>query len=229
MVTRSKRSLAAGCVAALGIIAAPVSGAAEQAQITTSPVYWSWDLTNPIGTSTLVRSSSGVTAVVDTGDMPAGQAVTLWIIVFNNPEACDSSPCTDVALQPDEFLGDLFNASVAGDFYFGGGHVTGRSGQAVFAGHLQVGATTGSGRVEVGISDAVPLMNPFGAEILLALHSHGPAMHGTDLRDQISSFLGGCAAFLGPNGFAAGPGDVPDAMGECSTMQFSIHTGHGAP
>ncbi len=68
----------------------------------------------------------------------------------------------------------------------------------------------------------VPLTNPHGAEVVLALHSHGP-MVPSAMPDQINSFLGGCAAFNGPNGFAAGPGDVPDAVGECSTFVRSLH------
>lgn len=226
-MTRLKRLGSVACLASLGLIASPVSGIAEPARHTTQNVYWSWDLTNPIGTATLIRNSSGITAIFHSGDMPAGQAVTLWIIVFNHPQACDSSPCAAVAAQPDEFLPDLFNPLVAGDFHYAGGHVTGRSGGTTVAGHLRVGDLRGSGRVEIGIDGGIPLMDPFNAEVLLAIHSHGPALRGQALRHQISSFLGGCQVFLGPNGFAASAGDVPTAPGECSTMQFSVHPGGG--
>jgi hypothetical protein len=195
---------------------------AQPAQISTRNVYWSWDSSTPIGTATLVRSASGITAIFQSQGVPAGQAVTLWMIVFNNPENCDSTPCANIAAAPNEFPPDLFNPSVAGDFYFASGHVT-SGGQTTLGGHLRVGDLRGSGRVEVGIDGGIPLMDPFKAEVLLAVHSHGPALRGTELQRQLSSFLGGCQAFLGPVGFAAGPGDVPDAVGECSTMQFSVH------
>ena len=70
---------------------------------------------------------------------------------------------------------------------------------------------------------AVGLLNPQTAEIQLALHSHGPAGSGQVLKAQLSSFLGGCLVFLGPDGIADGPEDMPDAAGECSTFQYSVH------
>ncbi len=71
--------------------------------------------------------------------------------------------------------------------------------------------------------ESVPPTDPFGAEVVLARHSHGPAATGTALVDQLSSFLGGCTTFDGPDGFASGPEDVPDAPGECSTITRSLH------
>ena len=49
-------------------------------------------------------------------------------------------------------------------------------------------------------------------------------MTGAALVSQISSFTGGCTVFLGDlelpgSGLADGPEDVPDAPGECSTLQ----------
>jgi len=195
--------------------------AGQPAQKSTENVYWWWDTDNPVGTAKLIRNSSGLTAVFDTSELPAGQAVTLWFIIFNNPEHCANDPCLPPA--------DLFTPGVQGDFHFASGHVTGGSGNTSFAGRLNVGDTTGSGRVELGIDDGFGLIDPYKAEVLLALHSHGPALSGQDLKKQISSFSGGCEVFLDPdnNGFANGPEDVPDAVGECSTMQFSLHKGNG--
>jgi hypothetical protein len=167
-----------------------------------------------VGSSTLVRTDSGISATYQTQDLPPGQAVTLWFIVINNPEACISTPCSveDV----------LFNEAAQGDFLFGAGHVIGAGGGGNFGGSLKVGDVSGSGKTEVGLP-AVGLLNPRGAEVHLALHSHGPALTGQTLQAQISSFAGGCTAFLGPFGIAAGEGDVPDAEGECSTIQASVH------
>jgi hypothetical protein len=55
------------------------------------------------------------------------------------------------------------------------------------------------------------------------LHVHGPAGTGQLLKAQMSSFFGGCQTFLGPDGVADGPEDVPVSVGECSTVQLSIH------
>lgn len=183
---------------------------------TTEGVYWWWDPGRAVGTSDLIRTSDGVTAVLHTSELPAGQAVTLWFIMFNHPEACLTNPCS---------APDLFNPATGGDFHFASGHVTGGSGNTTFAAHLSVGDVSGSGLVETGLGPAVPLMNPRTAEITLALHSHGPKLKGQDLKRQISSYLGGCNVFNGPDGFAGGPEDVPDAPYECSTIQFSYHPG----
>lgn len=183
---------------------------------TTADVYALWDDTNPVGTATLIRNASGITAIVHTSGLPAGQAVTLWFVVINHPENCSATPCALPA--------DVFAPTTGGDFHFGSGHVVGANGTATFAGRLNVGELSGSGRAELGIDDGVPLSQPFEAEVVLALHSHGPALRGAALRSQLSSFSGGCEVFLGPDGFAAGPADVPDMAGECSTIQFSRHT-----
>lgn len=176
--------------------------------------YWYWDAQNSVGMATLDRNANGISANFRTTGLPEGQAVTLWIMFFNHPEFCTTSPCSAPA--------DLFTPGVDGDFYLASGHVTGSSGTMGFGGHLSVGDVSNSGRAELG-AGAVPLTNPYGAEVVLALHSHGPALTGTDLAYQLSSFLGGCDIFNGPNGFASGPWDVPDTVGECSTIQYSLH------
>jgi hypothetical protein len=189
--------------------------AMEPAVHTTADVYWWWDRENPVGQSTLVRTTSGITAIFQTSELPPGQAVTLWFIFFNNPELCEEDPCAVPF--------DIFTEGVDADFHFASGQVTGGSGRATFAAHLQPGDISGSGRVEVDIDDGFPLMDPYKAEVVLALHSHGPAQRGRALRHQISSFSGGCDVFLGTFGFSDGPGDIPSQMGECSTFQYSLH------
>jgi hypothetical protein len=181
---------------------------------TTSPVYWNWDAATAVGTSTLVRTNAGLSFTYHTSLLPAGQVVTVWIVVFNNPENCATHPCTAPA--------DVDNPDVHADFLYGGGHIIGGSGRGNFGGHLSVGDASGSGLAELGFP-AVGLLDPFNAEVILALHSHGPAASGQVLKAQLSSFLGGCQIFLGPDGIADGPEDMPVAVGECSTFQYSVH------
>lgn len=70
-----------------------------------------------------------------------------------------------------------------------------------------------------------PLTNPSGAQVILALHSHGPAQTGQTLANQMSSYLGGCVLpFLGDaGGFAESSADIPASRGECSTIQVAFH------
>jgi hypothetical protein len=181
---------------------------------TTSDAYWTWG-EGPVGSSTLVRTDAGINATYKGTGLPAGQAVTMWFIVINNPEECNSTPCSVADV--------LFNQQAQGDFLFGAGHVIGPDGRGNFGGSLKVSDVSGSGKAEIGLS-AVGLLDPRGAEVHLALHSHGPALTGQTLKDQISSFLGGCLVFLGNQfGIADGPDAVPSSEGECSTIQASVH------
>lgn len=151
--------------------------------------------------------------------------MTLWFIVFNNPELCGVEPnigsdyCTPLDLG--------LEADAKGDFFFASGHVIGKSGKGNFGGHLNVGDMSGSGLAEMmGCQDCTPgLIDSEKALVVLAIHDHGPAQTGQTLKEQIGSFLGGCVGDFNGNefGFATGEQDLPDAEGECSTIQFSPH------
>jgi hypothetical protein len=183
-------------------------------EISVAPVYWTWDDGTPVGTAKLIRTPNGLSAELSTTGLPEGQAVTLWFMVFNNPDACGSETC----VAPYD-VGPHTEA----DFLHGGGHVVGGG---TFSGHLQVGDTSGSGWTEIGLPEfVVGLKDPYEAQVVLALHSHGPKLEGTALKEQIGTYTGGCELpFLGDfAGFAQGPGDVPSAEGECSTIQVSTH------
>jgi hypothetical protein len=204
-------------------VAAAVSLPAASAQRDRPPqrashdVFWIWPGGAVTGTSTLTRTDTGISAVLHTSELSPGHAMTLWFIVFNNPSACASSPCSIEDL--------LLNPAVQGDFLIAAGNIVGGTGQAVFGGALQMGDSRGSGWIEIGNPDrAVGLLDPRHAEIHLAVHSHGPALSGEELKAQISSYLGGCQTFLGNQyGIAQGPQDVPMAPHECSTIQASVY------
>ncbi len=129
-MSRNPKSMISAMLALL-FCAAGTTYAGDHSMQTTADVYQWWDDENPVGTATLTRDSSGITAVVHTSELPAGAAVTLWFIIYNHPEACGSDPCSVPV--------DMFVPDVEGDFYFGGGHVVGKTGEATFAGHLSVG------------------------------------------------------------------------------------------
>jgi hypothetical protein len=192
--------------------------AGERAMHTTANVYWNWDTVNPIGTSELIRSTSGITVVYKASGIPKGHAVTLWIVIFNNPELC-AIPFSCAAPA------EVGIPGIDADFHFLAGHVVGGSGNLTLAGHLKVGDNSGSGLAEVGMGSGFPLVDPYKAQVLLAAHSHGPKLTGQGLKSQTSSFLGGCEVFLGPDGIGTGPEHVPVNIGECSTLTFSMHQG----
>lgn len=179
-------------------------------------VYNFWDPIEVVGRSSLERNVDGLKARVkiNASNTQSTHVYTLWFVVFNTPDGCATSPCS---------VADTFNPGANADFLFGGGTVT-TDNKVEFGGSLATGDTSGSGMNEIGFPGlALGLTDPFNAEVMLAIHSHGPAGSGEVLAAQLSSFLGGCEVFLGPQGFAAGPQDVPDEAGECSTIMYSVH------
>lgn len=204
-------------------IAGPTSASAGGSQVTASPPFWTFAAPPPDGETRLIRTNNGLTAQFKTTGLTAGHAVTMWIMFFDNPEACLVSGACD----PDV---DIGRPGVRFDFHYASGHIV-NDNKTTIAGHLQVGELSTSGWAElVAIGGAppffvTPLTNPFGAQVILALHSHGPAQTGQTLKEQMSSYLGGCnLPFLGDAaGFAQSTDHIPAEAGECSTIQVAFH------
>lgn len=213
------KSLSFACVLTLilALLIVPGAHAGGDTSVSWERIYWTWNDNKVIGYSKLIRSEAGLTAKVETRGLGKFNAFTLWFVVFNNPDACATDPCT---------VADLVNPAAEGDFLYGGGIVT-SGGYTRFSGKLDTGDSSGSGTPEIGAPPeaAIGLTNPMGADVLLAIHSHGPATSGAGLQSQLSSFSGGCVPpFLGDAfGWAEGRSDIPQAEGECSTLQVSTH------
>ena len=178
-------------------------------RVTTSPVYWGDTV---VGSSTLVRTTNGISFTYHTSSLEraAGHVVTLWIVVFNNPEFCSTRPCADDDLFNPDVIGQ-----VKGDFLLGSGSCDREQwcwqlrGSPSCRRQLQL-------RTRRNWGIATGLIDPFKAEIHMAIHSHGPKVPGQTLKAQLSSFLGGCRILLEEP-------DFPDEVGECVTFQSSIH------
>jgi hypothetical protein len=68
---------------------------------------------NPLdltGAAWFKRTESRIQGRIMTKVDKAGFAHTVWIVVFNNPQNCGSTPCMDM---------DLFNPEVRGEVYYG--------------------------------------------------------------------------------------------------------------
>jgi hypothetical protein len=210
-------------VAVAGIIAAPTTAIADPSHKSTSPPFWTFLAQPPAGKTELVRTRNGLTAQFKTTGLTAGHVVTLWIMFFNNPQYClDKGNC-----NPND---DIGRPGVNFDFHYAGGHIV-NGAKTTLTGHVRTGELSTSGwaeMVEIGAAPPffiAPLINPLGAQVTLAIHSHGPAQTGQTLAAQMSSYLGGCVLpFLGDMaGFAQSAGDIPVNQGECSTIQVAFH------
>jgi hypothetical protein len=176
------------------------------------PVYSFADpMTEIPGSSTAInRNPNGVSMNYVVTDAIAGHAYTVWWIIFNSPENCGSTPCSEA---------DIFNPDTNTDVTFAAGTIVGKNGLKI-SGHRSVGDLSGSAipffNEVLGLDlPVVGLIDPAGAEIHLVTRSHGPKV-AANMPDQIDSYVGGCSNFLMPPDQAVNEGD-------CADTHFSIH------
>ena len=174
-------------IAVTGFIVSPTAAIADASHQSTSPPFWTFAAPPPDGKTSLVRAPNGLTAQFQTAGLTAGHAVTMWIMFFDNPEACT----TPWACNPDI---DIGRPGVRFDFHYASGHIV-NGHKTTLTGYLRSGELSTSGWTElVAIGAAppffvTPLTNPLGAQVILALHSHGPAQQGATLVEQMNSIL----------------------------------------
>lgn len=183
-------------------LAAPV-GAAGTARRASSDVFvfGTTDQVPGAGTS-LTRANDGVSFTLHT-TLPAGNAETVWWIIFNNPSECTSPAGPGLSCG----LGDVVALFETGDnpaeiaILNADGRVVPPTGDVAFSGQLSVGsAGPGETLVPGGLT------NPLGAEIHLIVDDHGPAASDQQTRwFQTHTLSQGC----GPNGDQCS--DVQDA------------------
>jgi hypothetical protein len=150
--------VALALVGLLSVVLISRAGAAPTTKpVSTSPVTSS---AGAVGTSTLVRSDSGISFSLQTTGLPAGHAVTVWWMVVN-PDAAAPS------------------------VLYAAGHVIDDSGAAGFGGSLQEGDTDGV--VELDGLSLEGLLDATGATVVLVVRDHGPA-RADIVQQQIHTF-----------------------------------------
>ena len=157
------------------------------------------------GQAKLVRNNNGITMQFEANDLVPGYTYTIWWVIWNKPEECAGSPCSDAD----------FALPVDVEVMYAAGHVVGGSGKGKFSGHLKVGDDSESINDLFGLPLVGGLQNARTSEVHLVLRSHGPKLPGL-VNEQISSYLGGCSIFLLP--FS----EIPDEPGECGDTEFAI-------
>lgn len=156
----------------------------------------------------LTTDASGIQLLMQTADLPPGDAVTIWWIIFNNPEECAAFPAGTCSLV------DLDNPAVAPEITYATGAVINSNGKAHFAAEMGVGHVPeewfGNG-----------LINPEGAEIHVISHSHGPVIPGL-ADNMVSTYRGGCQDddFIAP-GHPAYEDGIP-GPNQCVDLQFAV-------
>jgi hypothetical protein len=165
---------AAFVVAAVLVMGSATARAGGPANVTVNPVFnLDDDFTLVEGaTSTLIRTDNGISMVLTTGGLAPG-AYTIWFIVFNDPEACFNPPADDIPCGDDPADFEVGNPARSG-FTLATGHIVDDSGEATFAGHLNVGDLLLNNDLEL---DEV-LENARTAEVHLIVRFHGEADPG---------------------------------------------------
>lgn len=121
-------------------------------------------------------------------------AYTAWLVIVNNPSACDPTPCT----APDI----LNNPDTESQITFADGRAArGRIGRLTFRAHVPVGEVAG------WLDDRF-FFNPLGAEIHVVINDHGPVL-AEYMPDMIRTYRGGCTdeslpPIFPPSAFADG-------------------------
>jgi hypothetical protein len=134
----------------------------------------------------LVRTDKGVTMNIHTSGLDPGAVYTVWWVIYNNPEHCQSDVCTDPP--------DFGKPDVQTTVLYATGHVIGNNGVGNFAAYLAEGDTSGhSVPPPPNPPDDVVfwLVDARKAQIELVVRSHGQPIPGM-VKEQFSSFNGGC-------------------------------------
>jgi hypothetical protein len=133
-------------------------------------------------------------------------AVTVWLVIFNNPAGCATAPCMESDIFTDG------NPAMAAVCYLAGQSVQANR-RLSLSGRFAEGTNHGC----IIPNDGGALLDADAAEVHSVLQQHGwSLMSGYGREDQIGEFLGNC------NPIAATSPDPAD-YGSCADTQFSIH------
>lgn len=201
------------------------SSAVSAANMSTETVY-QFGSNQVVGSSTLLRSPTGVSFSVETngsgnGNALDGHMTTIWLVVFNEPQQCTPEGSSDG--HPACSLDDVMNAMGGGvneaeiDVLYGAGNVVGNGSQAHFAGFKKVNDLKKS-TFSIGLKDSKK------AEVHLVVRSHGPLASGFgeaqgNVAEAIGSFIGGCGGIP----WFADLGVIPTDEGQCNDIFYSVH------
>lgn len=137
------------------------------------------------GAATLTRTSKGISFRVYTSGLPANEAHTVWIVIFNKPQNCANGP--GHCIGP-----DLGNPAVHGSIVYGTGYIVGSDGIGNFHGSLEEGSPPDGIQVNVPAGLANGLKNAKKAEIHLVVRSHGATKDDGGAVAQLTTFENGC-------------------------------------
>jgi hypothetical protein len=171
--------------------------------------YWFADGAPADGKSVLTRTDTMITSTVEGANLIAGNAYTVWFVVFNNPAACSDNECG----EDDIFTGADLNVEGVMAAQIGVGNATANiakaDGTAEFGAVLRPGDYAATGHqvlFPAGLAGDALLLdgNTKDAEVHLVIQEHGQARGGPQLLNQLTYSETGCTPY-------------------CEDIQFSVH------
>lgn len=155
----------------------------------------------------LVTGPEGASMHLTTRGLTPGNAVTIWFVAVQNPEACDSNPCSPV-----EAMGMSETDTVAVN---GGGTVVAADGTIEVSAFLPAGAVPNN-------LFGTEFHAPETAEYHLVIHDHGPLIPEL-AADMISSYRGGCSLESVPPYYPdSARTDGAGGPNTCATQQVAL-------
>lgn len=122
------------------------------------------------GAAWLLRSRNEVSGRIMANVPTAGDPYTLWLIVFNNPGACDG-PCDDP---------DIGNPATGASIFNGSGAISADNGHG--GGVINIDFSVPTGNLPDGlftmVGDGIDRWNGFGAQVTLVIDQHPPITPG---------------------------------------------------
>ena len=150
------------------------------------------------GAVRLNRTRQELRASVQVTDLNPGSAFTLWVVIFNSPEACLTNPAgpihcsaTDLSAVPNPARASAFNV---GAFVTGAINGTANTSILIRSGLPPDGAFIlwgKGGLFDNGVTPGLHEGNGFGAEVHLVVRTHG-LINPHAITDQLSKLNGGC-------------------------------------
>ena len=167
----TKRLFSRALSAALaGVLALSIVGTAAAAGQQTADVLWIKQDAPTGGTSTLTRTSSSISFMINANELAPNNAYTVWWLVYNNPEACGKT-CK---------YNDVWHKKTGGQMFYATGAVSSATGTATFTATFPEGTQ---------------LLDAETAAVMLVIRDHGVA--STDpaiLEEQLTTMNGGCGS-----------------------------------
>jgi len=160
--------------------------------------------------SQIVHADDGIFMNFETTDLTPGNVYTAWWVFINNPEACETIPCT-----PTDVLGN--SAAVVSDLGYADGLIADVDGRGKFVSYQPLGALSNEW-IGNGFS------NLDGAEVHVIINEHGPALPDS-IDNMLSSYRGGCTDESIPAPFPdTAKADGIPGPNPCQLFQFTIFT-----